>query len=89
LTGELSVEINKRDMDISLSFYEQRADGKYFLLSRYVGRASYARNNSERRLLTPHQKEQIPLRASHLISKQIQKGSRLVVVVNVNKHPAP
>jgi hypothetical protein len=86
-TGKLIAETNKRDMDISISFYEQRSDGKYFSLSRYLGRASYAKNNSQRQLLTPDKKEQIPLNASHIISKKIKKGSKMVIVVNVNKHP--
>lgn len=37
-TGELAVEINKHDMDLSISFYELMADGRYFQLSRYLGR---------------------------------------------------
>jgi len=86
-TGELAAEINKRDMALSISFYEQMADGRYFFLSRYLGRASYAKDNSRRELLTPGKKEKIPLNASHIISKKINKGSRLVVVLNVNKHP--
>lgn len=86
-TGKLIAETNKRDMDVSISFYEQTSDGKYFLLSRYLGRASYAKDNSQRQLLTPDNKEQIPLNASHIISKKIKKGSRFVIVVNVNKHP--
>jgi len=86
-TGKLTVAINKRDMDLSLSFYEQLANGRYFFLSRYLGRASYANDNSQRELLTPGKKEAIPLKASHIISKKISEGSRLVVVLNVNKHP--
>ncbi len=86
-TGRLSVSTNKKDMDISISFYEQTEDGRYFMLSRYLGRASYAEDNSRRRLLTPDQKEFIPLQASHLICKKINKDSRLVLVLNVNKHP--
>ncbi len=86
-TGELAAAINKRDMDLSISFYEQMADGRYFFLSRYLGRASYAKDNSQRELLTPGKKEAIPLNASHIISKKISEGSRLVVVLNVNKHP--
>jgi predicted acyl esterase len=86
-TGELAAEINKRDIDLSISFYEQLADGKYFFLSRYLGRASYAEDNSQRNLFTPGKKEAIPLNASHIISKKINEGSRLVVVLNVNKHP--
>jgi len=86
-TGELTAATNKRDMDLSISFYEQMADGRYFFLSRYLGRASYAKDNSERNLLSAAEKENIPLNASHIISKKISKGSRLVVVLNVNKHP--
>ncbi|MGF1671641.1 MAG: CocE/NonD family hydrolase [Balneolaceae bacterium] len=86
-SGQLAAEINKHDMDLSISFYEQMENGRYFQLSRYLGRASYANNNSKRELLTPGQKEIIPLNASHIISKKINKGSRIVVVLNVNKHP--
>jgi hypothetical protein len=74
-------------MDLSISFYEQLADGRYFFLSRYLGRASYAKDNSRRGLLTPEKKEAIPLNASHIISKKISEGSRLVIILNVNKHP--
>jgi uncharacterized protein len=86
-TGQLVVETNKRDMDVSLSFYQQTPQGNYFLLSRYLGRASYAKDPEQRMLLTPGKKEQIPLNASHIISKKLEKGSRLVMVLNVNKHP--
>lgn len=86
-SGQLKVEINKYDLDLSISFYEHKENGTYFLLSRYLGRASYAKDNSKRELLTPGEKESIPINASHIISKKITKGSRLVVVVNVNKHP--
>lgn len=87
LGGKLAVEINKYDLDLSISFYEQMADGRYFQLSRYLGRASYSTDNAQRELLTPGKKEFIPLNASHIISKKINKGSRLLVVMNVNKHP--
>jgi uncharacterized protein len=86
-SGEFFVETNKRDMDISISFYELTTAGNYFLLSRYLGRASYAKDNSQREQLIPNKKERIQINASHIISKEIKKGSRLVIVVNVNKHP--
>ncbi len=85
--GALSIEINKHDLDLSISIYEQMADGRYFQLSRYLGRASYSKDNSQREILTPGKKETIPLNASHIISKKIKQGSRLIVVLNVNKHP--
>lgn len=85
--GQLSASINKKDMDISLAFYEQREDGKYFFLTRYIGRASYAKDNSRRRLLNPNMKETIPFINSHLVSKKINRGSKLVILLNINKHP--
>lgn len=85
--GKLSATINKKDIDISMAFYELNAEGKYFFLTRYVGRASYAKNNSKRILLRPNQKETIPFSNTHFISKKITKGSKLVILLNINKHP--
>ncbi len=85
--GKLSVSINKKDMDISMALYELKADGKYFFLTRYIGRASYAKDNSKRTLLKPNQKETISFSNTHLISKKISKGSKLVILLNINKHP--
>jgi uncharacterized protein len=86
-TGVLSVAINKKDMDISMALYELRANGKYFFLTRYIGRASYAKDNTKRTLLKPNQKETISFSNTHLISKKINKGSKLVILLNINKHP--
>lgn len=85
--GNLIAAINKKDMDVSMALYELRADGSYFLLTRYVGRASYAKDNTKRQLLKPNQKELIPITNTRLISKKIDKGSRLVILLNINKHP--
>jgi predicted acyl esterase len=86
-TGNLFASINKNDMDISLALYEWMPDGKYFFLTRYVGRASYSKNNTNRQLLHPNQIENIPFENTRFISKKINKGSRLVVLLNINKHP--
>lgn len=85
--GNLVASINKKDMDISLALYEQRADSSYFFLTRFIGRASYALNSSKRVLLTPNKKKTIPYNNTRFISKKINKGSRLVVLLNINKHP--
>lgn len=85
--GQVNASINKRDMDISIVLYELTPDGKYFYLTRYLGRASYAENKSKRQLLQPGKKETIPFDDTRIVSKQIEKGSRLVIVLNVNKHP--
>lgn len=86
-TGNLFATINKKDMDISLALYELMPDGKYFFLTRYVGRASYARDNSKRQLLKPNRKERIQFDNTRFVSKNISKGSRLVILLNINKHP--
>jgi uncharacterized protein len=85
--GSLITAINKKDMDISMAFYELMPDGKYFFLTRYIGRASYARDNSNRTLLKPNEKETISFSNTHLISKKISRGSKLVILLNINKHP--
>lgn len=85
--GSLSASINKKDMDISVAFYEQLPGGAYFYLTRYLGRASYANSDTVRELLRPDSVETIPLRETRLVSKRFKKGSRLVIVLNVNKHP--
>jgi uncharacterized protein len=86
-TGNLFVSINKKDMDVSLALYELMPDGKYFFLTRYVGRASYAKDNSKRQLLQPDKKESIPFENTRFVSKKINEGSRLVILLNINKHP--
>lgn len=42
-SGNLFATINKKDIDVSLDLYELLPEGKYFFLTRYVGRASYAK----------------------------------------------
>lgn len=86
-TGKLWATINKRDMDVSLALYELMPDGKYFFLTRYIGRASFAKDNAKRQLLQPDKKESIPFNNTRFVSKKISKASRLVILLNVNKHP--
>jgi len=85
--GNIKLSINKKDVDLGVTLYELTPEGQYFHLSYYIGRASYSKDNTKRKLLTPGKKETIIFENTHLISKQLQKGSRLVVVLNVNKNP--
>jgi predicted acyl esterase len=85
--GEIKAAINKKDMDFSITLYELKPGGKYFYLSYFMGRASYAWNASKRRLLIPGKIESIPFTNSYITAKKISTGSRLVVVVNINKSP--
>ncbi|HAQ64661.1 MAG TPA: peptidase S15 [Bacteroidales bacterium] len=85
--GEISASINKKDIDIGVTLYEVMPDGEYFHLSYFIGRASYARDITHRQLLTPNTKVTIPFSNTHLISKQLSKGSRILIHLNVNKNP--
>jgi len=86
-SGELKVMINKKDMDVCVVLYELRPDGKYFELSYFIGRASYAKDMSKRVLLHPGVVESVPFSRTRLVSRQMSKGSRLMVVVDVLKNP--
>jgi len=85
-TGELKASINKKDMDIAVVLYEVMPDGKYFHLSYFLGRASYAKDMNNRKLLTPGNVETIPFDRTRMVSRQLSKGSRLLVVLNINKN---
>ncbi|APA63255.1 CocE/NonD family hydrolase [Maribacter sp. 1_2014MBL_MicDiv] len=84
--GNLEITINKKDVDYSVILYQLTPEGNYFHLSYYIGRASYAQDREHRHLLTPNKKIQVSFNNSKLISKKLQKGSRMVAVVNVNKN---
>lgn len=84
-TGKLVAAINKKDMDLSVVLFELTPEGKYFFLSYFMGRASYAISPSKRKLLVPAQKTAIPFSNTYLTSKRLSKGSRIVAIVNVNK----
>lgn len=84
-SGQLDFITNKRDFDLSLALYEQLPDGRYLLLSWHLGRASHARDRGRRELLAPGKPQSIAFRSERLTSRQLQPGSRLVVVLGVNK----
>lgn len=88
LAGFFNVSINKKDFDTDTYLYQVKPDGKTFLLSTHIVRASYAKNNAVRQLLEPGKIEQIPIKNSIFISKKIEKGSKLVLLVGVNKNPS-
>jgi hypothetical protein len=62
-------------------------DGRYFHLSYTIGRASYSHDITRRTLLEPNKIESIPFSNTHLVSKRLSKGSRILVYINVNKNP--
>ncbi|WGQ12387.1 CocE/NonD family hydrolase [Pedobacter gandavensis] len=87
LEGELKAIINKKDMDVGLTLYELTPDGQYFQLSYFLGRASYAHDSSKRKLLRPGKEETIPFYRSRVFSRQLKKGSRLLLMLNIDKNP--
>lgn len=84
-SGQMHVSMNKRDMDYSAALFEQMPDGRYFYLTYYMGRASYANDNTKRKLLIPGNNTILPFSNSYFTSKKLSKGSRLVLIMNVNK----
>lgn len=86
ITGYFNISVNKRDVDIGYNFYEINKDGKAFHLNNYRSRASYAKDMGKRELLKPNQKTQIPIVNARMTAKLIEKGSRLAIVLNVNKN---
>ena len=84
--GEIKAIINKKDMDIGVVMYEVMPNGELFHLSYFIGRASYAKDMSVRKLLAPGKLESIPFDKTRMTSRQLSKGSRLLVTLNINKN---
>ena len=88
LTAAIVASLNKKDMDLVLQLYEQTPDGKYLAFSENIQRASYARDRTKRQLLQPGKTESIVLKNTFITCRQLQKGSRIVVVMGINKSPS-
>jgi putative CocE/NonD family hydrolase len=86
-SGLLDFTTNKMDMDISIALYERLASGEYVRLfdPPYTFRASYAQDRSHRHLLKAGERQQLTLRSERLTSRKFQAGSRLVMVLGINK----
>lgn len=85
-SGSLKVSSNKKDFDFAVTLYELTSEGKYFHLSYYIGRASYAANRENRTLLMPNKQVTIQFTNTRIVSKALSKGSKLVVILNGNKN---
>jgi hypothetical protein len=86
-SGKLNFSINKKDIDYSVNVFERTPDGKYFYLTYFMGRASYASNNNSRKLLVPGKLETVYFTNSYMTSRKISKGSRIVILLNIDKSP--
>ena len=87
LSGVLDFTTNKMDMDITIALYERLPGGEYLRLfdPAYTFRASYARDRSHRHLLQAGVRQQLSFRSERLTSRKFQAGSRLVMVLGINK----
>jgi predicted acyl esterase len=85
--GHIDVVANKRDFDLEVSFFEQKADGSYFPLASYLGRASYMADRSQRHLLAPGRRAVLDFDSQMLTAKLLPAGSRIVAVVAIPKVP--
>jgi putative CocE/NonD family hydrolase len=88
LSGRLDFAVNKMDMDLYVSLYEQLPSGEYLELTEpYEFRASYARDRSKRQLLKAGVRQQLPFKSERVTSRRLQAGSRIVIVLGILKRP--
>jgi uncharacterized protein len=85
-TGRLQAIINKRDFDIQAVLYQVLPDGTLMHLSYFMGRASYSDDAATRHLFIPGVERTVTFDRSRLVSRYVQKGSRLLLVLDVVKN---
>jgi hypothetical protein len=88
-SGQLAFTVNKMDVDLNVTLYEQLPSGDYIYLFNpsYEFRASYVRDRVHRHLLKSGEREQVAFKSERMTSRQLQSGSRLVMILGVNKRP--
>ena len=88
-SGRLDFTVNKMDMDLNITLYELLAGGDYVRLFSpiYEFRASFARDRSHRHLLKAGERQELAFKSERMTSRQLQPGSRLVMVLGINKRP--
>jgi putative CocE/NonD family hydrolase len=87
LAANLVTSINKKDMDLVVDLYEQTPDGKFMALGENLQRASFIKDRSQRHLLTPGKIERIDLKNTYITSRLLEKGSRIIIILGINKYP--
>jgi uncharacterized protein len=85
--ASIKVNINKKDIDLVMDIYEQTPDGKFLALNENMQRASYANDRKQRELLQSDKEDTINLTKTFVTSRQLQKGSRIIVLIGINKSP--
>jgi len=84
-SGQLDFTTNKQDFDLEIDLYKLTPAGEYLQLAPYWARASYVRDRTERRLLTPDVRQRLDFSSIRLMSSRFEPDSRLVVVLSVIK----
>ena len=88
-SGKLDFTVNKMDLDLNITLYELLPGGDYIYLFNpsYEFRASYARDRVHRHLLRAGERQELLFKSERMTSRQLQAGSRLVMILGVNKRP--
>jgi putative CocE/NonD family hydrolase len=89
ITGRLDFAVNKLDMDLDIAMYELKSTGEYLRLFNPADelRLSYAADRVHRHLLKAGERQQVAFSGERMISRQLEQGSRLVMVLRVGKRP--
>ncbi len=88
-SGRLDFTVNKMDMDLNIMLYERLASGDYICLFNpaYEFRASYAQDRVNRHLIRAGERQVLSFKPERIVSRRLQAGSRLVMVLGINKRP--
>lgn len=87
-SGRFDLTVNKVDVDLKIAAYELLPSGEYVqLFEPYTLRASYAKDRLHRHLLKAGERQVLAFRLERLTSRKLQAGSRIVLVLGVNKRP--
>ena len=88
-SGKLDFTVNKQDLDLTIALYELLPSGDYVQLFDpvYEFRASYVQDRANRQLLKAGERQQLAFKSDRLTSRKLETGSRVVVVLGVNKRP--
>jgi len=89
ITGRLDLVVNKMDMDVGIAMYELKSSGEYLRLFNPADelRLSYAADRVHRHLLKAGERQQLAFSSERMTSRQLEQGSRLVMVLRISKRP--
>jgi uncharacterized protein len=89
IAGHLDFVVNKMDMDLDVAMYELSSSGEYLRLFNPADalRLSYAADRVHRHLLKAGERQQLAFTSERMTSRQLEQGSRLVMVLRISKRP--